>query len=65
MVANDVTRAGAGFDTDTNIVTLFTRNGDRIDLPQLTKLEVAHRIFDEALRLRRSSGQPAAVESAT
>ena len=27
IVANDVTQEGAGFDTDTNIVTLFLRDG--------------------------------------
>ena len=35
IVANDVTQAGAGFDTDTNIVTLFLRDGREIALPQL------------------------------
>ncbi|HEX9760443.1 MAG TPA: bifunctional phosphopantothenoylcysteine decarboxylase/phosphopantothenate--cysteine ligase CoaBC [Candidatus Acidoferrales bacterium] len=53
LVANDVTRAGAGFDGDTNIVSIFTRDGGRADLPQMGKLEVADRIFDEVLRLRK------------
>ena len=35
IVANDVTQEGAGFDTDTNIVTLFLRDGREIPLPQL------------------------------
>jgi phosphopantothenoylcysteine decarboxylase/phosphopantothenate--cysteine ligase len=65
IVANDVTQEGAGFDADTNIVTIFTRQGERIALPKLSKLEVAQRIFDEVIRLRRASGQPAEVESAT
>jgi phosphopantothenoylcysteine decarboxylase/phosphopantothenate--cysteine ligase len=65
VVANDVTREGAGFDADTNIVTIFTRHGERIELPKLSKLECAYRILDEVLRLRRASGQPAEVESAT
>ena len=34
MVANDVTQEGAGFDTDTNIVTLFLRDGREIALPE-------------------------------
>ena len=52
IVANDVTQEGAGFDTDTNIVTLFFRDGREIPLPKLTKFEVANRILDHALSLR-------------
>lgn len=51
IVANDVTQEGAGFDTDTNIVTLIFRDGREIPLPKLTKLEVANRILDHALAL--------------
>ena len=53
MVANDVTREGAGFDTDTNVVTLLFRDGREIALPKLSKLEVAHRILDHALSLQQ------------
>ncbi len=52
MVANDVTAEGAGFDHDTNIVTLFSRDGRDLPLPRLSKGEVAERILDEAVRLR-------------
>jgi phosphopantothenoylcysteine decarboxylase/phosphopantothenate--cysteine ligase len=52
IVANDVTAEGAGFDQDTNIVTLFSRDGRDLALPKLTKSEVAQRILDEVLRLR-------------
>ena len=52
IVANDVTAEGAGFDVDTNIVTLFSRDGRDLPLPRLSKPEVAQRILDEALRLR-------------
>jgi phosphopantothenoylcysteine decarboxylase/phosphopantothenate--cysteine ligase len=52
IVANDVTAEGAGFDHDTNIVTLFSRDGRDLALPKLTKAEVAQRILDEVLRLR-------------
>lgn len=51
IVANDVTQEGAGFDTDTNIVTLIFHDGREIPLPKLTKLEVANRILDHALAL--------------
>jgi phosphopantothenoylcysteine decarboxylase / phosphopantothenate---cysteine ligase len=54
IVANDVTAEGAGFDTDTNIVTLFLRDGREIPLPKLGKLEVANRIFDQALAIQKA-----------
>ena len=46
VVANDVTAEGAGFDGDTNIVTLLGRDGSEMALPLLTKREVAERILD-------------------
>jgi phosphopantothenoylcysteine decarboxylase/phosphopantothenate--cysteine ligase len=46
IVANDVSAEGAGFDVDTNIVTILGANGARIALPKLTKREVADRILD-------------------
>jgi phosphopantothenoylcysteine decarboxylase/phosphopantothenate--cysteine ligase len=52
IVANDVTAEGAGFDVDTNIVTIFSRDARDLPLPRLTKPEVAQRILDEVLRLR-------------
>ena len=52
IVANDVTQEGAGFDTDTNIVTLFLRDGREIPLPQMTKLEVANHILDCVLEIK-------------
>jgi phosphopantothenoylcysteine decarboxylase / phosphopantothenate---cysteine ligase len=54
IVANDVTAPGAGFDHDTNIVTIFRNDGQVQSLPKLTKIQVAHRIFDEVVELRRS-----------
>ena len=52
IVANDVTQQGAGFDADTNIVTLFLRDGREIPLPRLTKFEVANCILDHILEIR-------------
>lgn len=46
IVANNLKMAGAGFGTDTNIVTLITRERDQ-ELEMMTKDEVAHRILDE------------------
>jgi len=55
IVANDVTQEGAGFDTDTNIVTFFLRDGREIPLPKMDKLQVANRILDQALEIHRQS----------
>ncbi len=51
VVANDITRKGAGFNSDTNIATILTRENE-IDLPLMTKLELAHKILDEVIKLR-------------
>jgi phosphopantothenoylcysteine decarboxylase/phosphopantothenate--cysteine ligase len=51
IVLNDVSREGVGFDSDRNAVTFLTR--DRaIELPELTKRELADQILDEILTLR-------------
>jgi phosphopantothenoylcysteine decarboxylase / phosphopantothenate---cysteine ligase len=55
IVANDVTQEGAGFDTDTNIVTMYLPDAPEISLPKLNKLNVANRIFDQALSIRKNS----------
>ncbi|HUI74896.1 MAG TPA: bifunctional phosphopantothenoylcysteine decarboxylase/phosphopantothenate--cysteine ligase CoaBC [Candidatus Acidoferrum sp.] len=52
IVANDVTAEGAGFEVDTNVVTLLSRDGRDLPLPKMSKQEVAERILDEVLRLR-------------
>ena len=59
IVANDVTAEGAGFDRDTNVVTLFSRDGRDLALPKMPKSEVAQRILDEVLRLRAVLHTPA------
>jgi phosphopantothenoylcysteine decarboxylase/phosphopantothenate--cysteine ligase len=53
LVVNDVTESGAGFEVDTNIVTLLFRDGREIKLGKLTKLEVAHAILDQVVALRK------------
>lgn len=45
IVANDVTQEGAGFDVDTNIVTILSRDGEQ-SYPKMSKEEVADRILD-------------------
>jgi len=46
IVANDVTKEGAGFQSDTNVVKILSRDGDVEDLPMMDKIEVADRILD-------------------
>jgi phosphopantothenoylcysteine decarboxylase/phosphopantothenate--cysteine ligase len=64
MVANDVTQPGAGFDVDTNIVTLLFADGRRQPLEKTSKLEVAHHILDAVVELRASARRPAAAARA-
>jgi phosphopantothenoylcysteine decarboxylase/phosphopantothenate--cysteine ligase len=52
IVANDVTQEGAGFDADTNIVTLIFPGGQVKPLEKMSKLDVANAILDEAIGLR-------------
>ncbi len=51
IVANDVLAEGAGFEGDTNIVTLLDQSGRREQLPLLSKREVADRILDRVVTL--------------
>ncbi|MDR3293888.1 MAG: bifunctional phosphopantothenoylcysteine decarboxylase/phosphopantothenate--cysteine ligase CoaBC [Clostridiales bacterium] len=51
VVANDVTREGAGFEVDTNIVTILTNSGSVYDYPRLPKREVADIILDRLSEL--------------
>ena len=53
IAANNVKVAGAGFGTDTNVVTLITEDGAE-ELAKMSKEEVASRILDALLRLRRN-----------
>ena len=49
IVANNLKVEGAGFGTDTNVVSIFTKDQEVI-LDKLSKLEVAEKIFDEIVR---------------
>lgn len=54
IVANDVTAAGAGFNTDTNIVKLLYPSGEVLALEQMPKVAVANVILDQALKLKEA-----------
>lgn len=46
LVANDVTLEGAGFGTDTNIVTIYHRSGEKLELAKLPKHKVAAKLLE-------------------
>ena len=52
IVANDVTLPGAGFNVDTNIAALITKEGTE-EQPLQTKRELADKILDKILVLRK------------
>jgi phosphopantothenoylcysteine decarboxylase/phosphopantothenate--cysteine ligase len=51
IVLNDVSRPGIGFDSDRNAATFVTAEG-AVDIPEMTKREMADRILDQVLALR-------------
>lgn len=51
LVANDITKPGAGFGSPTNIVSFLFPDGRRMDLPQMSKLEVARHLIREIAKL--------------
>ncbi|MBP3453642.1 MAG: bifunctional phosphopantothenoylcysteine decarboxylase/phosphopantothenate--cysteine ligase CoaBC [Clostridia bacterium] len=53
IVANDVSKPGAGFNVDTNIATLITRDG-LTDCPLQRKAELAETILDKVMELRKA-----------
>jgi phosphopantothenoylcysteine decarboxylase/phosphopantothenate--cysteine ligase len=55
LVANDVSEPGSGFGTTTDRVTIISPDRTPEPWPQLTKLEVAHRLLDRIVELRVSS----------
>ncbi|MBI2679200.1 MAG: bifunctional phosphopantothenoylcysteine decarboxylase/phosphopantothenate--cysteine ligase CoaBC [Candidatus Koribacter versatilis] len=53
IVANDVSKPAIGFDSDRNAVTILTRDGGAIEVPETTKWEVAHRVLDAVVALKQ------------
>ncbi|WP_059104750.1 bifunctional phosphopantothenoylcysteine decarboxylase/phosphopantothenate--cysteine ligase CoaBC [Shouchella shacheensis] len=56
IVANDITAAGAGFDGDTNIVSIFTRDGRHEEHSEKSKTEVASHVLDAIEAYGKRSG---------
>jgi phosphopantothenoylcysteine decarboxylase/phosphopantothenate--cysteine ligase len=56
VVANDVSTADSGFDSENNAIVILLRDQpDPIELPLMSKLQAAHRILDEVVKLRRTT----------
>ncbi len=51
IVANDISRADAGFDVETNAATILKSDGSRVELPLQSKRELADRVLDEINKL--------------
>jgi len=51
IIANDLNQEGAGFQTDTNVITILDREGGKENLPLLDKTEVADRILDRVRKV--------------
>ncbi len=56
IVANSLREEGAGFQTDTNIITILDRNGKTVSLKKMTKTDAAHRILDYIKTLSPKKG---------
>jgi phosphopantothenoylcysteine decarboxylase/phosphopantothenate--cysteine ligase len=54
IVVNDVSREGVGFDSDRNAVAIITQQ-DVMEVPETTKWEVAQRVLDQVVLLRKQS----------
>jgi phosphopantothenoylcysteine decarboxylase/phosphopantothenate--cysteine ligase len=53
IVANDVSAPDAGFDSENNaMVILFRDKTEIVDVPLMSKVDAAHRILDEIIKLR-------------
>lgn len=55
IVANDVSKEGAGFKTDTNIVTIIDKNGNIENYPLMQKKKLANIILDKIVKLKTKS----------
>ncbi|MEJ2605869.1 MAG: phosphopantothenoylcysteine decarboxylase [Anaerolineales bacterium] len=55
IAANDITAVDAGFGVDTNRVTVLTKDGDPIELPVMSKSQVAEYILGHVVKLLASA----------
>src|SRR6185312_2289099 len=59
IVVNDVSRKGIGFDSERNAVTILTRD-EAVEVPETTKWEVAQRVLDAVVKLKKHAGMETA-----
>jgi phosphopantothenoylcysteine decarboxylase/phosphopantothenate--cysteine ligase len=64
IVVNDVSRTGIGFDSDRNEVTIITQS-EVISVPEASKLEIAQKILEAALRIRQQQAAPVPTSAGT
>lgn len=57
IVVNDVSREGVGFDSDRNAATIISQS-EVVEVPETSKWEVAHRVLDQVVKLRKRTGVP-------
>jgi len=55
IVVNDVSREGVGFDSDRNAATIISQS-EVVEVPETSKWEVAHRVLDQVVKLRKLRG---------
>ncbi len=55
VIANDLLKQGAGFAGETNSVVLLQRSGSPVELPLMSKADIAHRILDTVVEVRKKS----------
>jgi len=65
LVVNDVSKHGIGFDAEDNQVMLLDRWGGALDLPKMSKLQVADAILDRVLGLRASAAAKSSPDRAS
>ena len=56
IVANGIREEGAGFQADTNIITILDREGETQSLPLMTKIEAAEKILERVVGLLKKKG---------
>lgn len=53
IVINDVTQQDAGFDSDTNVVTIISKSGKELSVDHSSKSKIAHTILDQIITLKK------------
>jgi phosphopantothenoylcysteine decarboxylase/phosphopantothenate--cysteine ligase len=61
IVANDVSREGAGFGGETNAAVLIDRDGGEVDVPRGSKRVLADAVWDRVIAIRKGVAAPSAT----